>query len=182
MREGATRMMLIAAFAMLSVRVQADIIDLSTFTADPPEAVTFSGANATITEQPGYGSIFLYTDPLLGGDGILIPSGDYRLVFEYQFVEPAGHDDELNAFLFAPDTFEHLTDTYVSDPGAGSVTWDLSEATYQGQTVGLEFDFNSYDAPTDSFITISNVRIELIPEPGSAIILFPTLLYLARRR
>jgi hypothetical protein len=146
---------------------QASLINLATFARDPVQGVSFDGLNATMTELQDYSSILLYNDPSIGGTGIAIPVGDYRLVFDYTFVEPAGNDDELNAYLFDPATFQHLTDTYISQPGQGTIVWNLAGVGFQGQTVGLEFDLNSFDLLAQSHITLSDVRIEEIPEPAT---------------
>jgi hypothetical protein len=55
------------------------------------------------------------------------------------------------------------------------VTWDLTGASFLGDYVGLEFDFNSLpgDGGYESYVTISNVRIDTtpIPEPCTIFLL-----------
>ncbi len=55
----------------------------------------------------------------------------------------------------------------------GTITWDLTGTSFLEDYVGLEFDFNSLpgDGGYESYVTISNVRMEVVPEPGTMVLL-----------
>lgn len=162
---------------------QAVAIDLNTFTADPDTAVTIAadGSWATIVEDQNYSSIWL------SNDSVYIPAEAASLSFDYDFTLGANDLDELNAYLYDPTTFTHLTDAWISSTGTGTISWNLISASFLGSTVGLEFDFNSlpWDGGLDSYVTISNVRMEVVPEPGTIVLLgsgLAGLVGLARKR
>lgn len=159
------------AFPLLSFG-DVVLIDFTDFTADPASAVSAvsygPGTNSvTISEDPDYVSIWLYNDALN------VPTGSTTIWFDYDFVETAGGNDELYAWLYDPVTFAlyNSYEVFIDSTSSGKVTWDITGESFVGGTVGMEFQLNSLPFPndltTDSWVTITAP----IPE-ASTLILF----------
>ncbi len=183
--------LLAVCFTMgLSVSVQATAIDLNDFFADPTVTVAVDGSSALMEEDQNLFTVLLSNDPGLGDPDIITAgTAPNFLIFDFDFVEPAGNDDEFGAFVLDSSgvsvgpAFEFFTQT----PGSGTVTFDISLSALPplpGGPFGLQFQLSSLfdDAAFDSKVTISNVRI--VPEPGSLLLFsagFGTLLFRRRR-
>ena len=182
--------LLVVCFTMgLSVSVQATAIDLNDFFADPTVTVAVDGSSAEFAEDPGFFSVLLSNDP--GFDPpdppVLFAGPDLQLIFNFEFDEALGEDDEFGAFVLDPATglsfgpaFEFFTDA----TGSGEVAFDLSPLPPGLGLIGLQFQLSSLFADTGFLSTalVSNVRI--VPEPGSLLLFsagFGTLLFRRRR-
>jgi hypothetical protein len=152
---------------------QAGTIDLNSFTADPTVTVNAAGTSATITEDANLFSVFLSNDPGLGDPQIsaLQPVAGRTLMFDWDFTEGSGNDDEFGAFLIDASDGSSIAgfdffvgDASLDDTSSGSVTWDLTSLV--GITLGLQFQLTAYDLALDSSVTISNVRSVDTPPPG----------------
>jgi hypothetical protein len=99
----------------------------------------------------------------------VIPDPGAWLSFDYAFVEGAASDDEFGFFLFDATGGSILFgfDFYTDAPGAGSIAFNLTPLS--GLTLGLQFQLSALlnDADFDSQVTVSNVRVGVVPEPAT---------------
>lgn len=155
---------------------QASLVDLNNFYADPTVIVSVDGSTATIGESAIISPVLLSNDPFLGDPEVIfaeIAGTGQRLTFDYDFVEPAGNDDEFGAFvinvttgLSAGPSFEFFTQSTSS----GTVSFDLSSLA--GNQLGLQFELSALpgDPGLTSTVEISNVSLTPIPVPGAALL------------
>lgn len=177
----------ILPLAVLSIlgsisNVTATPIDLNAFFVDPTVVtVAPDGKSATMAENPGLSPVLMVNDPFFGDPGIFIPLDSGALSFSVVFNEPAGNDDSFSAFLFDPATFNLLQDAQghdlyieLSDPVSTTVSWNLRNAPFLNQTIGMQFQLNSnpsgFDTAFDSTVTISSVGVNPVPEPATFIL------------
>ena len=163
----------------------AGLVDLTDFVADPAGAVVVSPNSATMAEDPGYTSVLLYNDPQatspwVAGPGIFIPSDTWTLTFGYDFIQGDPTDDTFTAFLFDPvvgpgtplaDAAGNDLELYLDASQSGGVEWNLLGASFLGTTVGMEFQLNTFGAAATSFVTVSNVSLNPVPEPATVLLL-----------
>ncbi|MBI1930803.1 PEP-CTERM sorting domain-containing protein [Candidatus Poribacteria bacterium] len=148
------------------------------FSADPIPAVTFTagGFSATLAEDINVSPVFLSNDHGLGDPLVIIAGAGVSLIFDYNFVEGVGsNNDEFGAFILdltgasAGTGFEFFTQTASS----GTVSFDLSGLTSE-PFIGLQFQLSSFEnTDFDSTVTITNVRLEspaVIPEPSTLLL------------
>ena len=151
-------------------------IDLNTFVADPATAVSVTpdGSAATLTEDPSTFDVLLVNDPGFGGPEVIVPRPDVFLSFAYDFVEAPGNDDAFVAFVLDAVTggsvgppFEFAT----QETSAGTVVFDLSGLV--GASIGLQFTLVSLEPEFfgTSEVTVSDVRVEGVPEPPALLLL-----------
>ena len=139
-------------------------INLNDFFADPTVTVAVEPSTATLLEDPFFSPVLLANDPFLGDPNVIIPSAGASLVFEFDFVEGAGsEDDEFGAFIIDASTGLSLGgafEFFTQDTSTGTVSFDLS--TLVGTTLGLQFQLSALPADLDfnSSLTVSNLRIE----------------------
>ena len=156
----------------------AALIDLNDFFADPSVTVSADGSSATMYEDSSLSTVLLSNDPWFGDPGVFIPSIALSLTFDYSFTEAAGNDDEFYAYLLDPTTGSALTDSggntldlWLGSSQSGTVSWDLSGASFLGQTVGMEFQLYAFDVAADSFVSINNASVNVVPEPATVLLL-----------
>lgn len=163
----------------------ADIIpiDLNQFYGNPTAVVSLDGASATLSEDSDLSSVLLSNDPYLGDPGIIVPSGLTTLGFTYEFTLAPGNEDNFYAKVFDGISGDVIQDFRAETSGSGQVTWDLTGLSPDITLLGLEFQLNSYDNAFDSFVNISNPRLEAtasVPEPSLLALLSLGLVGLAR--
>jgi hypothetical protein len=160
-------------------KASASVIDinLNDFFADPSVTVAADGSSALMEEDPTLSFVLLVNDPFFGDPNVIIPGPGTQLIFDYNFSEGIGGDDQFRASVFDSDTgltpsgFEFLT----ADSSSGTVAFDLSGLI--GTTLGLQLELSSLftDTGIGSWVDLSNVRLETpdvsVPEP-SALLLF----------
>ncbi len=159
--------------------LSATPIDLNDFFADPPVSVAPDGFSATLAEDAALGFVLLSNDPSLGDPNVILPAPGIFLRFDYAFLHGLGEADEFGAFvidaatgLSAGPAFELFTQSST----AGSVAFNLTPLT--GQTLGLQFQLSSLpgDSGLGSTATVSNVRLDPIPEPSAIALVLSGLL------
>jgi hypothetical protein len=160
-------------------------INLNDFFADPSVAVAADGSSALMEEDPTLSFVLLVNDPFFGDPNVIIPGPATQLIFDYNFSEGVGEDDQFRASVFDSDTgltpsgFEFLT----ADSSSGTVAFDLSGLV--GSTLGLQFELSSLLNDTDigSWVELSNVHLETpdvsVPEPAGLLLFIVALLGLA---
>ena len=153
-------------------------INLNDFYNDPTVTVSADGSTAVMAEDPLISPVLLVNDPGLGDPEVIIASPGTYLFFDYNFIEPAGNNDEFGAFILETvggssvgPPFEFFADS----SSWGTVSFDLSPLT--GTEIGLQFQLSALlpdDLGLDSTVTISNVRLATatapIPEPATMIL------------
>ena len=135
------------------------------FFADPTVEFQDDGFTAVLNEDINLFSVLLSNDPGLGDPNVVDPGLNTILSFDYDFNEGAGNDDAFNAFVLDGTTgfsFGADFEFFAESTSNGVVSFDLSSLT--DEFIGLQFQLDSFDAALDSTVTISNVRLEAIPE------------------
>lgn len=160
----------------LSAVTPINLSDFSLLDPSDPVVISSDGTSATISEDAALFSVILINDPFFGDPNVIIPGVNVVLRFDYEFTEPSQNDDEFGAFIFDADTGltpDPATDFefFIQDAGAGTVSFDLTSLT--GLTLGLQFELASLpsDNAFNSSVTVSNVRLLVVPIP-SALLLF----------
>ncbi len=178
-------------------------IDLNDFFADPKVTVSADGMSADFEEDPTVAPVIMSNDPtpVLGDPEVIVAGPGVSLVFDFMFVEgvtdPTSglvEDDEFVAFIIDPATGNSLADRpdpsfaafefSTTDTQSGTVSFDLSELTSE-PFLGLEFQLDSLATDTgfQSTLKISNVRLEVIPEPHTlGLVGFSAFALMIRRR
>ena len=183
-----------ALFLLLGVQqyCEAYPVDLNDFTAVGNVTIASDGNSASLQEDADFGSAFLSNDPWWSEPGIFIPLDVVSMTFDYMFEEPFGNFDELYAWLFDWQTYSILSDAFgnplefsITEPGSGSVFWNLSNASFLGETVGMQIELN-YDPANDpwpsrtlsenSTARVANLRVNPVPEPSTVFTLTMGLL------
>jgi hypothetical protein len=153
-------------------------IDLNDFFADPTVTVAADGSSALLEEDPPFAAVLLSNDPGLGDPDVIIPGADISVVFEYDFAEGAGENDEFGAFVIDAATGLSAGASYeffVQESSNGLVEIDIS--ALDGLTLGLQFQLTNlplpFDSGTSSTVTVSNVQLvtAAVPEPATLLLL-----------
>lgn len=169
---------LLLLISFSSSMVIADTIDLNAFYADLTVSVAGDGASATMSEDPPYSPVLLSDDPYLG-DPTLLPSDPFVLSFSYEFTVAAGNWDDFYVKLFDAYTGDSIEELLVENDNSGSVTdwtesgtviWSIVDAPSTDLGFGLEFQLNSPDEVSGSYVQISDVEFNLNPVPEPATI------------
>ena len=193
MKKMAIFLVCFALLLFLQGQAWAISIDLNDFYADPSVTVASDGSWATLNEDSNLVSVLLSNDPWYGDPGTDIPLDAVSLTFDYNFVEgPVDNIDEFYVWLFDWSTHSVLNDIdgnplefWTENTGSGTVTWNLSGATFLDSNVGMEFQLNvlSGDIGADSLVTVSNVNINPVPEMATLFLVGSGLagLFVARK-
>jgi len=161
--------------------VIADPIDLNYFLADPSVSVDGDGESATMSEDPDFSTVYLYSE-----DSTLFPSDPFVLSFSYVFTVAAGNFDDFYAMVFDIDTGAIIKEFFIEyNNSTGSNSWVESDTIVWGiggapsSGLGLEFQLNSWEYPSDDYydinkvfkstVQLSNVEFNLnsVPEPAA---------------
>jgi len=150
---------------------QGQPIDLNGFFAIPPQNVTIAPDGSSAELQLGtVGLAALVHDPsFLGSPALIIPTvQESWLKFAYDFVEGPNNNDEFSAGV-TDSLGEPLGPAFVfstTDSSSGTVEFNLTQ--FVGEPfVGLAFILEALDADLGSSVRISDVRLQLIPEPST---------------
>lgn len=156
-------------------------LDFGAFYAEPgaPVVIEAGGHGAVLTEDPQLFVNYLSNIPGLG-DPVLIEGGAGRsLVFDYEFLEPAGNDDIFHVALLDGLTGSVLPayESFFYSSGSGQVTFDLAD--FAGITLGLQFELVAglLDADFSSQLSLSGLTLIVpddpvaVPEPGSLVLM-----------
>jgi len=159
------RVLCIAAL-LFSAGAHASLIpiDLNDFYADPTVTVAADGSSAYFEEDSGLAEVLLSNDPGLGDPNVIVPGSGVYLVFEYDFAEALGENDEFGAFLIDAATGLSVGAGYeFFVQASGSGTGDIDISALVGYTLGLHFQLAklSGDIGSLSTATVSNVRLEI---------------------
>ena len=137
-----------SCFLFLGASVQTAQVDLSTFTAWDPPAVTVTATGADFIEDYDYANLY-FSD-----DSFVVPDDAGILSFNYDFALGVNDFDDYFTFEFDYG-FELVIDTNIV---GGLHTFDLS--SYQGQIVSLCWGLN-WDGDNDAGTTASVYNIDL---------------------
>ena len=186
--EKAPRFVSAAVFAYLGMGLSlpATPIDLNDFFADPTVTVSADGSSATLAEDQALGFVLLSNDPGLGDPNVIVPGPAITLLFQFDFVEGPGETDEFGAFVIdaatgfsAGPSFEF----FAQSSSSGTVAFDLTSLV--GKTLGLQFQLSALpgDSGLLSTATVSEVRLQPVPEPSTSLLFASALLlmYLFRK-
>ena len=129
--------------------VNATDINLNDFFFFPGDPVTIApdGSSAEIEEDlSGFHPIVLMNNPTFGDPNVIIPGLNVLLLFDYDFSEGTGgnEDDQFGAFVI--DTATNVSagpayEFFIEETGAGTVSFDLSGLV--GSVLGLQFELES---------------------------------------
>jgi hypothetical protein len=152
-------------------------VDLSSFGMIDDTVTIFGPDNsfASIAEDPFWAPVGLWESDFP------IPADALTLTFSYELVVAPNNEDYFDFYfgdLSGPsDSFGGYEDIY-----AGMVTKDLTG--FAGNTLPLAFALNYgwSDWGYDSVLTISNVKINPIPEPATLLLVSAGLIGMARIR
>ena len=165
---------------LFSPPVHAIPVDLSSFDViDDTVTIGPDNSSATIGEDPWLAPIRLLAY------GLEIPSDALSLTFDYELVVAPYNEDYFD-FYFGDlsgysDTFGGYNNTADYLTFEGAITKDLT--TYAGNTLAIAFALNygwddGYDSfgnpagdPYASYLTITDVAINPVPEPATLLLL-----------
>lgn len=163
---------LTSAYVTAAVATPIDLNSINFF-ADP--TVSLDGSSALMAED-SFTPVIFQNDPGFGDPNIIIPQAGFALMFEYDFIEGGGEDDEFGAFILNSigDSAGPAYEFYTDETGSGTISFDLTGLV--GQTLGLQFQLGAFlgDQGVASTVLISNLRIEeaaVIPEPSTIFLL-----------
>ena len=169
-------MMMFLLFLFIPM-VNANTLDLSSFTAETGAAE--SSGTITFTESDSPYAWFYFYDEFFEVDSTAV-----SITFDYSFTIGAYNDDWLVAILDYDDyQFEQggYNSTAVDEVISGTGTIDLT--AYQGSTIDLAFGFEANDWGMDSVGSFSNIQINYnvssTPEPTTIVLLGLGLLGMA---
>jgi len=179
MKKMAVLLVCFASLLFLRGQAWAVAIDLNEFYADSSVTVAPDGSSAILAEDSTLISVLLSNDPWYGDPGTDIPLDSVSLTFDYDFTETSGDTDEFYVWLFDWSTHSVLNDIdgnpleFRTDAtGSGTVKWNLLGATFLDSNVGMEFQLNVLpgDVGTNSWVTVSNVNVNPVPEPATLLL------------
>ncbi len=177
------------ASLLLAGSASANFVNLNDFYQDPTVTVSVDGYSAVIHEDSSLSSVLLSNNPSLGDPNVILPAAGLALVFNYSFAQPASNNqDEFGVFLVDANTGGSAGaayESFIQMAGSGVKSFNLSGLV--GSTIGLQFQLSALpgDAAFTSTVTISNVRLEPVPEPEEwAMLLVGSMLvgYQVRRK
>ena len=152
--------------------IYAIVLDLNDFTPYPPEAISITpdGFAATIYEDETIAPVSL------ANWSLDIPADAVALSFDFLLEVADNNEDYLDFYIGPSLSFPSFE--VGGGPGSysGSYIYDLTG--FQGSTVSVLFDlmFGWEDRGFESHLTVSNVNITPVPEPGTITLLGIALL------
>jgi len=153
-----------------------DLHDFFIFSGDPI-TVSVDGFSATLGQLASGNPVELINDPVLGDPIVIASAANTLLSFDYEFTEAAGEDDVFSVFVVDTNTGVSPGSDYqfiTQDTSEEHVVFDLSLLMITPDLgFGLVFRLTPgiNDSGLASSVTVSNVRTDLIPEPGTGILL-----------
>jgi hypothetical protein len=142
---------------------------------DAPVSITADGLQMTITEDEINFNTMVWHLPNFITPDLIVPKVGLTLAFDYTFHRAPDNAEIFNFYLTGTsgnglDGF----DLAVRESSSGTASFDLSSFAHM-EALGLVFemtpDLDLYDAGLDSFLTISNLRLEqesvVLPAPDA---------------
>lgn len=164
------KLIVFAVLALPSISsASLTVINLNDFIADTTVNIASDGNSAIISEDPLLSPVIVSNDPALGDQEVIIAGNNRFLLFEYDFqLGDDPNSDEFGAFVIDPQTGNGISgfEFFTATSGSGTVSFDLTPLV--GQTgLGLQFQITALplDGAFDSTVTVSNVRLQVIPLP-----------------
>ena len=131
---------------------------------DAPVSITPDGLQMTITEDEINFNTMVWHLPNFTTPDLIVPKVGLILAFDYTFFR-APENAEIFNFQLTGTSGNALEgfDLVVRESSTGTASFDLSSFAWM-EALGLTFemtpDLDLYDAGLDSFLTISNLRLE----------------------
>lgn len=153
-------------FAVSIGNLLAIPIDLTTFTANPASDVVINpdGSSATLFEDWAVAPVSF------SNSSFSIPSDALSLSFDYALVVAAFNDDYFDFYIndvIAPDFWDG------GPEGTYSGTYTYGLAALRGHTIPIIFNlmYGWGDGGYESYLTVSNVNLNPVPEPSTIFLL-----------
>lgn len=148
-------------------------INLNDFYADTTVTVSADGSMATFAEDQSLTIVLLANDPGFGDPEVIVAAPNAVLSFDYMFTEAAGENDEFSYELIDVSTGLGIAGytNFIADSMSGSESFNLSGLV--GTTLGLSFYLSALPGDTGlgSTLKISNLQVNIVPLPASALLL-----------
>jgi len=142
--------------------------------AGAPVDIAADGSTAQLFETSDTSVVFLSDVPGFGDPNLVTAQSGTKLSFNFDFVQPAGNDDEFHVAILDGTNGNVLApafEAFFASSSSGLIEFDLSSLV--GSLLGLQFELgaNPDDQLLSSSLTLSNLQIIAssatpIPEPS----------------